>query len=323
MNNIEISSENNGEKQYTIITHDGKFHPDELFAIALLKKFFCKTKEIIRTRDENLLQKGLEDPYTILVDVGLVDDAAKLAFDHHQTSMTKKWIVNEYFETPYSATGLVFEYLVNNGFMNSLDKYGIEFIKNEWVIPIDAADNGVKPCEKMGVVFGFNRNGKEENNIQFQKALNMMEQVLDNIVYRAQQFSESSRITETLVSKAEHYENDNICTLIVNADDKNIDVKYALTINPNIDFFISKREDGLYGIKTAPLTIDNMFSQKNTIPRHFAKLKDDKQDDILNKYARNGNVHFIHKSGFFSVVSGAYEDAIAFAIAIKKHKENN
>lgn len=308
-------------KTYTVVTHDGKFHPDELFAIALIKRFYGDVSHVIRTRDEEILSKALENDRTILVDVGLIDDAERLAFDHHQTSMTKTWAMPDGTLTPFSATGLVFDYLVQNGYMDSIDKFGIDLIRRDWIIPIDAADNGIKPCEKLGVVFGFNRDNKEENDLQFFKALNLVENVLENIIYNAEQFSIGAQMTKEMVKKSESYLTKNGQeVIIVNTGEHRIDVKYALTINPKIDFFISKREDGLYGIKTAPLTLDNMFSIKNKIPDIFGELKDSKKESVLNEYAGNGSVHFIHKSGFFSVVNGSYEDAVAFAISIKNYK---
>lgn len=308
-------------KTYNVVTHDGKFHPDELLAIAMLKKFYGNVEKIIRTRDENILQNALDDENTILVDVGLVDDSDRLAFDHHQTSMTKTWTMLDGTSTPFSATGLVFDFLVKNGFMDSIDKSGIEIIKRDWIIPIDAADNGIKPCEKLALVFGFNRDDKNENDLQFFKALNLVENVLENIIHSAKQFSYSNQITKDMVKNAEYFlTSGGEDVIIVNSGENRIDVKLAMTLNSNIDFFISKREDGTYGIKTAPLTLDNMFSIKNKIPDFFGELKDSQKEDILDKYAGNGKVHFIHKSGFFSVINGSYEDAVAFALSIKSYK---
>ena len=63
-------------------THDGRFHADEIFALAVLNLFHSDL-EIIRSRDENAYNNR-----DIIVDVGHVYDPDNLIFDHHQRSFT-------------------------------------------------------------------------------------------------------------------------------------------------------------------------------------------------------------------------------------------
>lgn len=65
---------------FTIGTHSGTFHCDEVLACYLLSQHpeFSK-HQILRTRDQPLL-----DQCDIVVDVGAVFDAEKKRFDHHQ-----------------------------------------------------------------------------------------------------------------------------------------------------------------------------------------------------------------------------------------------
>lgn len=54
-----------------VITHDGTFHTDEVFAIAFLRKFvLSKSIDIIRTRDEELLKSYVNDRDCFVIDVG-------------------------------------------------------------------------------------------------------------------------------------------------------------------------------------------------------------------------------------------------------------
>lgn len=46
------------KKAYKIVTHSGQFHPDEIFAIAMLKYYFCEINEIVRTRDEEIIEEA-------------------------------------------------------------------------------------------------------------------------------------------------------------------------------------------------------------------------------------------------------------------------
>ena len=63
-------------------THDGRFHADEIFALAVLNLFYPDL-EIIRSRDENVNKNS-----DIIVDVGHIYDPDNLTFDHHQRSFT-------------------------------------------------------------------------------------------------------------------------------------------------------------------------------------------------------------------------------------------
>lgn len=62
----------------SIITHNGKFHTDDVFACAILKYIFDDIN-IIRTRDESIIN----DSDSYIIDVGGEYDGVK-KFDHHQ-----------------------------------------------------------------------------------------------------------------------------------------------------------------------------------------------------------------------------------------------
>ena len=69
-------------KKVIIVTHDGMFHSDDVFAVAALLSLLDATPAIatvVRTRDEDLMRKA-----DFVVDVGGVYDSEKNRFDHHQ-----------------------------------------------------------------------------------------------------------------------------------------------------------------------------------------------------------------------------------------------
>lgn len=66
------------------VTHDGIFHADEIFAIALLKEFVSPFLEMERTRNPETIANALQDPTTFVLDLGLTFDPDNLNFDHHQ-----------------------------------------------------------------------------------------------------------------------------------------------------------------------------------------------------------------------------------------------
>jgi uncharacterized UPF0160 family protein len=64
-----------------IVTHDGRFHADEVMAVAILHEYLGDMP-VKRTR--NVASADLEDPAVWVVDVGMVHDPSKRCFDHHQ-----------------------------------------------------------------------------------------------------------------------------------------------------------------------------------------------------------------------------------------------
>jgi len=62
-----------------VATHNGSFHADDVFAIAVLRLLHGDELEVVRTRDPELLAAA-----DLRVDVGLRSDPASGDFDHHQ-----------------------------------------------------------------------------------------------------------------------------------------------------------------------------------------------------------------------------------------------
>jgi uncharacterized UPF0160 family protein len=64
-----------------LITHDGRFHADEVLATAVLTRLFPEA-EVVRTRNPELVN----DPFSwdLIYDVGGVHDPVAGRFDHHQ-----------------------------------------------------------------------------------------------------------------------------------------------------------------------------------------------------------------------------------------------
>lgn len=114
----------------TIVTHNGPFHADDVFAVALLKTLYPKSK-VIRTRDPEVIATG-----DIVLDVGGVYDTEKSKYDHHQENGagTRENGIE------LSAIGLIWR------------EYGVAFcdgneeiskkIEEGFVAALDADDNG-------------------------------------------------------------------------------------------------------------------------------------------------------------------------------------
>lgn len=120
------------QNKTTIVVHNGKFHADDVFAVAILMLIIGnKNSEVIRTRDEEWFKKG-----DYVLDVGFVYDPGANRFDHHQqggAGMHPNGI-------PYASLGLVWqkfgkELCGSQEVADALDKKLVSYI--------DAVDNGV------------------------------------------------------------------------------------------------------------------------------------------------------------------------------------
>ena len=123
-------------------THDGRFHADEIFALAVLNLFYPDL-EIVRSRDEKVYKKA-----DIIVDVGHVYDPENLIFDHHQRSFSLK----RKSGIPYASFGLVWK---QYGKSLCGSSQTAEYIDSVIVQAIDADDNGIEIYETKIEGVGF------------------------------------------------------------------------------------------------------------------------------------------------------------------------
>lgn len=120
------------QKTQTIITHNGGFHTDEVFACAVISLAFPERQlDIIRTRDEKIIATA-----DFVVDVGGIYDPPTQRFDHHQVGgagVRDNGI-------PYASLGLVWK---EYGEILCGSLQVAQEVENRLVLPIDAGDNGV------------------------------------------------------------------------------------------------------------------------------------------------------------------------------------
>ncbi len=177
-----------GSFKIYVATHDGVFHSDEVFSVALLRLFYNNI-DIIRTRDGGILEKAVENPEAFVLDVGGQYDPAKRNFDHHQhgapegestVSLLFRTLFPEYREAPQLS--IFYDRLVK----------GI----NEWDQGnIDRFPDG-HPLRLPQVISGFNRVGKPEQDSQFLKAVEFAWQVAANEMNTAAQITYANEIWE-------------------------------------------------------------------------------------------------------------------------------
>ncbi len=118
-----------------IVTHDGAFHGDDVFAAAIVSEYFQRVGipvRIVRSRDAALLAQA-----RVVFDTGGLHDPSQLRFDHHQ----KGGAGARANGMPFAACGLVWQ-----AFGMELcrgDRELFEKVDREIIQYIDAHDNGV------------------------------------------------------------------------------------------------------------------------------------------------------------------------------------
>lgn len=191
-------------KKLKLVTHDGSFHSDDIFAAAAITLMLEKKNKqymIIRSRDKDIIENG-----DYVFDVGGEYNEKLNKFDHHQ-----KGGAGEREGIPYAAFGLVWK------------KFGKEvtgtqeiadMIERKLVLPIDANDNGVDLFENnflnispytLQDVFGtFSPTALEElqKDKQFMKAFILGKEILQREIKKASDQIEINKIIKNFYKKS-------------------------------------------------------------------------------------------------------------------------
>ncbi|SIS90850.1 MYG1 family protein [Alicyclobacillus vulcanalis] len=175
-------------------THHGKFHADEVFAVAILRRIYPEAR-IVRTRNKS-----------ILAQCDLVVDVGGGPYDHHTVQK-----VHRANGIPYAAAGLIWRdygnrFLASLGVEREEDRAQVcSNIDDKLFQAIDAIDNGIDLERDMRIkgiselIGSFNPpwNSQEDENQAFERALQFATQILLNYAHH-----EISRIEATEIVKA-------------------------------------------------------------------------------------------------------------------------
>lgn len=287
-----------------LVTHNGSFHTDDIFACAALSLLLEKEKkqfEIIRTRDEEIIKNA-----DYVFDVGGVYDEEKNRFDHHQVGGAGR----RENGIEYASFGLVWKKLGKE--ICGSDE-GRDLIDLKIAAPIDAFDNGfdlvenkypgVSPYYIQHIFFSMHPTWREENSNRdeiFLKCVAIAKEILSREIIQVQ----DSILAEKEVISI--YKNSTDKRIIVL--DKNYPAQYAMQGFPEPLFIIYPRAtDNYWGVKTVrrdPKT----FNNRKDLPKSWAGL----QDEELQKASGVSDAVFSHK-GLFMAVAKSREGAIKLA----------
>ncbi len=284
----------------TIVTHDGKFHADDVCAVAALSLLIDGPVEIIRTRDEEKINNG-----DFVVDVGGVFDADAQLFDHHQedgAGVRENGI-------PYAAFGLVWK---TYGEKLCGSATVAKKIDTDMVSPLDADDNGVeifkseikgvRPYSLTNVINTFVSTWKEtdrDNDIAFAELVKFVKALLAREIVRARAKEEAEEIVKKVYEETEDKR-----IIILDGMYPSLEI---LSKFPEPLYFIRPGSDGKWRVE-AVKDDPKSFTARKDFPKEWAG----KRDEEMAKISGVSDAVFCHR-GLFLAVANSREGAIALA----------
>ncbi len=291
-------------KTYKLITHNGSFHADDIFACATLQILLEKkgeSFEIIRTRDPEIIKNG-----DYIFDVGGIYDPETNRFDHHQVGGAGKH--NNGIE--YASIGLVWK------------KYGEEIcgskeiaslINEKIVAPVDAVDNGIdiftlkyktRPYTIQNFLYSFYPRWKDQNEENllagFLECVNLAKGILSREITFAKDLIEARVAVLGCYKKME---DKRIIVL-----DENYPATEVLQDFPEPLFVVYPRaSDDFWGVKTVRQDFQT-FKNRKDLPSFWAGLHDEELQAITGV----SDAVFCHRA-LFLCVAKSKEGAIKLA----------
>lgn len=304
-----------------IVTHNGKFHADDAWAVAVLHILFPDAG-IVRTRDPAIIEAA-----DFAVDVGGIWDPATGRFDHHQKGFDGARATG----VPYASAGLVWrEYGArcvaalaagHVGHQLSEDKaremaYAIDADVVQYLdlSDVGAAKNAPGGYGLSAVISGFNPNWLDEQRLgygaaaeafrlaEFRRAMALLTDVLINSVkYRV-----GAMLAVEQVRQSEALEGGRLLFL------KNSALPWTQLVRkemPKVLFVISHSlSEGRYLLHTVPMSAES-FQARADLPAAWAGLR----DAGLAAVTGVADATFCH-NGRFIAAAKSYEGAYAMAL---------
>ena len=285
-----------------VVTHDGKFHPDEIYACVLLNYFTGDELKITRTRDEKVIKKAQENILTYVIDVGDVYDKSKNNLDHHQSTFKEVGTNGDVL----SSCGLMWHKLKDEVTLS-------DFIKNkidEFTIRIDRHDNGVEYSPETEIISMYNFSDKiYTSNQRFRRALNVATVHFKNLMNMWLRFELTELMSIEILKET---------TGDIISTQEKIGVNKIFNSSDKL-LLVTPRKEGEYTICSLNVTEEVDFSIRCPAPVEWRGLSDTE----LCEVAGLENLIFCHKSGFITIVKGELEDAMKIANEIvKQFKES-
>ncbi len=285
-----------------IVTHNGDFHSDDIFAIAVLSLAFEKEAqiEIVRTRDASQFASA-----DFLVDIGGINDVEKNRFDHHQAGGAGA----RENGVPFASAGLVWK-KYGSQVCDSLEI--AKMIDEKLITHIDANDNGVNiyspvfpnilPYTIQDLVHIFRPTWKEDLlsvDKTFLEMVTMAKKIITREIVVLTNLKEAGDLVEQAYQKAEDKR------LII------LSQKYpwvSLMKHPEPLFIVY--QDGVNSFWRVRAVSDGtqVFKNRKNLPASWAGLKDKELAEVTGV----ADALFCHNKLFLAVAKSK-EGALALA----------
>lgn len=266
-----------------LVTHNGKFHADDVFASVVLTRLFPELP-LVRTRDEQVTT----DEHNFVYDVGGGE------FDHHGIDDQRKHENG----VPMAAFGLIWQSFAEQyleKIVPDMDSDMIadtkKHVEKSFIIGVDALDNGVSEYQSplFTISDAINDFYDEDNEmVSFKKAVAFAKGILENRVQK----TVAKLIAEKKVIENATFITDELLLLPVSGPWKD----YAEQFD-NLRFVVMPRKDGNWMIQGVPVS-HGSFEVKQPIPQ------------IEKPW-----IIFIHRTGFMGVVD-TKEHALELAMML-------
>lgn len=286
----------------TIVTHNGRFHADEVFGCAVLTLLYPDA-EIIRTRDSEVIASG-----DIVLDVGGVYDPSLNRFDHHQ----EEGAGNRKNGIPYASFGLIWkqygEKLTDSNEIR--EKIDCELVQAIDVLDTMAGgldlvapkDDRMHPYFVQDAIRAFNstwKEGEEGQYVAFMKVVSFARDILGRELRRAQDELEAAYIVE----QAHQSSSDKRILLL----DGNYPWKDVVTKHKEVLFVVQPYVNDVWTVHAVKV---GDFSYQNR--KDFPKAWSGKIDAAMAEASGVPDAIFCHRS-LFLATARSKEGAIALA----------
>ena len=286
-----------------LITHNGSFHSDDIFACAALCLMLEKDKkkfEIIRTRDEKIIKTG-----DYVFDVGGIYDEKTNRFDHHQIGGAGR----RDSEIEYSSFGLVWK-----EFGEDLcgSKIAMKLIDDRLVAPVDAHDNGFDLVEKKYEVFPYliqdffrvMRPTWRETDSNIDQMFLKSVLIAKEILLREMIYATDAIIADEAIIKI--YENTKDKRIIV-LDKNYAKARVSEKLSETLYVVYPREADNSWGVEAVRKDFRG-FENKKNLPNLWAGLRNEE----LQKITGVDDAIFCHRA-LFMAVAKSKEGAIKLA----------
>jgi uncharacterized UPF0160 family protein len=251
------------KKKIVVATHNGAFHPDDVFAIALLSILYNGNIKVVRTRDEKIISKA-----DFVVDIGFEYNPTRNRFDHHQEGGAGK----RESGISYSTFGILWK---EYGERICGSKKVADILDKKLVEVIDADDAGIDlykpiieglyPITITDIIYSLGITWKESTS------------EIDNFFFKAVDFASKILSREIKILKDKIEAESLVEDVYINSEDKRIIVfgekhlpKSLLTKYPEPIFTVYKEKDGSRWRATAIRVSDKSFESRKRFPESWA-----------------------------------------------------